>query len=77
MAKKLSAWNMFVKKVYSEGKSKNKTYKFRDALKDASKRKGEMTSGKSSVMSSAKKTKKRMGGKRSKMGKMGKMTRKR
>lgn len=67
MAKKLSAWNIFVKKVYNEGKSKNKTYKFRDALKDASKRKNEMTSGKSMVVSSAKKTKKRMGGKRKKM----------
>jgi hypothetical protein len=40
----LSSWNIFVKKVFSEGKSKNPSYKFMDALKDASKRKGEMSS---------------------------------
>lgn len=38
-----SAWNMFVKKIYEEGRKTNgKTYKFSQALKDASKRKGEM-----------------------------------
>lgn len=37
-----SHWNMFVKKIYNEGKSKNPHYKFKDALKDASKRKHEM-----------------------------------
>lgn len=40
--RKLSAWNLFVKKVYSEGKSKNDNYEFKDALKDASRRKSEM-----------------------------------
>ena len=40
--RKLSAWNMFVKKVYQEGKRKNKNYSFKQALNDASKRKGEM-----------------------------------
>lgn len=40
--RKLSAWNLFVKKVYSEGKSNNSNYEFKDALKDASKRKSEM-----------------------------------
>jgi hypothetical protein len=40
----LSPWNMFVKKVYREGKAKNANYEFKDALKDASKRKGEMGS---------------------------------
>ena len=39
-----TAWNMFVKKVFQEGKSKNKSYSFKQALKDASKRKGEMGS---------------------------------
>lgn len=39
-----TAWNMFVKKVFHEGKSKNKSYSFKQALKDASKRKGEMGS---------------------------------
>ena len=63
MAKKLSAWNMFVKKVYGEGKAKNKSYKFRDALKDASKRKGEMGSM-SSMSSTKKRTKRRKGGRK-------------
>jgi len=40
--RKLSAWNIFVKKVYQEGKRKNKNYSFKQALGDASKRKGEM-----------------------------------
>lgn len=38
----LTPWNKFVKKVYSEGKSKNSSYSFQEALKDASKRKAEM-----------------------------------
>ena len=37
-----SKWNMFVKKIYQEGKSKNSNYEFKQALKDASKRKTEM-----------------------------------
>jgi hypothetical protein len=37
-------WNLFVKKIYREGKAKNSNYAFKDALKDASKRKGEMGS---------------------------------
>jgi hypothetical protein len=42
--RKLSAWNLFVKKVYREGKAKNPNYEFKQALADASKRKGEMKS---------------------------------
>lgn len=42
--RKLSSWNVFVKKIYSEGKAANKTYQFKDALKDASRRKSEMGS---------------------------------
>ena len=38
----LTRWNMFVKKVFHEGRKTNKTYKFKDALKDASRRKSEM-----------------------------------
>ena len=38
----MSAWNDFVKKIYWENKKKNKNYQFKDALKEASKRKGEM-----------------------------------
>lgn len=37
-----SAWNMFVKKIYHEGKAKNSNYEFKQALVDASKRKSEM-----------------------------------
>jgi hypothetical protein len=54
--RKLSKWNLFVKKVYAEGKSKNKDYEFKNALKDASERKSEMNSMKLSS-SSSKKTK--------------------
>jgi hypothetical protein len=39
-----SAWNMFVKKIYEEGKAKDSKYEFKQALVDASKRKGEMGS---------------------------------
>ena len=42
----MSAWNDFVKKIYWENKKKNKNFQFKDALKEASRRKGEM--GKSS-----------------------------
>jgi hypothetical protein len=42
MTRKLSDWNVFVKKVYTEGKAKNPNYKFKEALEDASKRKSEM-----------------------------------
>ena len=37
-----SKWNMFVKKIYHEGKSKNPHYEFKQALVDASRRKSEM-----------------------------------
>ena len=42
MTRKLSDWNIFVKKVYTEGKAKNPNYEFKQALEDASKRKSEM-----------------------------------
>ena len=42
MTRKLSDWNIFVKKIYAEGKAKNSNYKFKQALEDASKRKSEM-----------------------------------
>jgi len=35
--KPLTAWNVHTKKVYAEGKKKNKDYKFSQALKDAKK----------------------------------------
>ena len=49
-----TAWNMFVKKIFNEGRTKNKAYSFKQALKDASRRKSEMGSS-----SSSSKTKKR------------------
>lgn len=42
MTRKLSDWNIFVKKIYAEGKAKNSNYEFKQALEDASKRKSEM-----------------------------------
>jgi hypothetical protein len=41
--RKLSAWNLFVKKIYREGKNQNKNYSFKQALADASSRKSEMS----------------------------------
>jgi len=40
--RKLSRWNLFTRKIFMEGKKKNPKYEFREALVDASKRKGEM-----------------------------------
>ena len=49
-----SEWNMFVKKIYEEGKAKDPNYKFKQALVDASKRKSEMGHSKSSNKQSVK-----------------------
>lgn len=57
--RKLSQWNLFVKKVYQEGKAKDKDYEFKQALEDASKRKSEMSSMKSSSSSSSTKSNKK------------------
>jgi hypothetical protein len=38
----MTAWNDFVKKIYHEGHNKDSNYSFKQALKDASARKGEM-----------------------------------
>lgn len=51
-----SEWNMFVKKIYEEGKAKDPNYEFKQALMDASKRKSEM--GHSASASGVKKTSK-------------------
>ncbi len=48
----MSAWNDFVKKIYWENKKKNKNFQFKDALKEASRRKGEMGSSSSKPMKS-------------------------
>jgi hypothetical protein len=57
---RMTAWNDFVKKIYHEGKKNNPEYQFKNALKDASARKGEM--GKlaaAPTMAGPKKSKKR------------------
>jgi hypothetical protein len=54
----MSAWNDFVKKIYWENKKKNKNFQFKDALKEASRRKGEMgSSSKNANKSMSKKSK--------------------
>ena len=70
--RKASKWNMFVKKVYEEGHSKDSNYSFKQALQDASKRKGEMSKSmpvamgtKKSVKKSKRKTMKNGGRRRS------------
>jgi hypothetical protein len=45
--RQLSQWNLFVQKVYKEGKAKDSDYEFKQALSDASNRKSEMGSMKS------------------------------
>jgi len=45
-----SDWNKFVSNVYHAGKKSNPSYKFSEALKDASKRKHEMKGGMASSM---------------------------
>ena len=64
-----SQWNMFVKKVYEEGHAKDSNYQFKDALKDASKRKGEMS--KMKPMAATRRMKKSMSQKKSKAAKGG------
>jgi hypothetical protein len=59
--KKLSSWNIFVKKIYQEGHAKNKDYSFKQALTDASKRKGEMKSSTAMASKKSKKMSKKMG----------------
>jgi hypothetical protein len=54
----MTAWNDFVKKIYHEGHAKDPNYQFKNALKDASKRKGEMGSSSSSSSGTVKKSRK-------------------
>ena len=54
----MTAWNDFVKKIYHEGHDSNPNYKFKQALKDASKRKGEMGASTSSGKNYKKQSKK-------------------
>ena len=50
---KRSEWNKFVSHVYHAGKKSNPSYKFSEALKDASKRKHEMKGGMAPSMPAA------------------------
>ena len=59
--RKLSQWNIFVKKIYNEGKAKNSNYEFKQALVDASKRKSEMGSSKARGVKSRKVSRKSRG----------------
>jgi hypothetical protein len=56
--RQLSDWNLFVKKVYDEGKEKDPDYEFKEALVDASKRKSEMNSVSGKGVKTAKKSRK-------------------
>ena len=75
--KKLSAWNLFVKKIYKEGKSQNKNYSFKQALSDASKRKSEMSKNISSTETNIIKQNKNNKTKKGKLSKKGGKTRSR
>jgi hypothetical protein len=54
----MTAWNDFVKKIYHEGHDKDPSYQFKTALKDASRRKGEMGASSSKTTKVTKKVKK-------------------
>lgn len=45
----MTAWNDFVKKIYHEGHNKDKSYSFKQALQDSSRRKAEMGPSSSST----------------------------
>jgi len=64
----MTAWNDFVKKIYHEGHAKDPNYQFKNALKDASKRKGEMGSSSSSGTTAKKSRKSRKKGTATKKG---------
>ena len=70
----MTAWNDFVTKIYNEEHKMNPDYMFKQALKDASKRKSEMGSTASGVKS--KKSKKFKKSKKSKKSKKTRKTRK-
>jgi len=57
----MSAWNKFVQKIYHEGHNKDPEYSFKQALQDASKRKGEMNTASPVAMGTKKYIKKGKG----------------
>lgn len=56
--RKLSKWNLFVKKIYWEGKKKDSNYEFKNALMDAKARKSEMGESTFSLKNKSKKNNK-------------------
>lgn len=66
----MTAWTDFVSKIHKEGQTKNPNYSFKQAMQDASKRKGEMNGSSSS--SSKKSTRTKTSKKSKKGGKKGK-----
>lgn len=73
----MSGWTDFVTKIYNEEHSKNPNYQYKQAMKDASKRKGEMGSSSSAKTSkNQRKTKKRGGSRKQKKSKKSRKNRK-
>ena len=72
----MSAWNDFVKKIYQEGKKKDPSYQFKNAMKDASARKSEMGSAAAVGPTKPSKSNKKRRTAKSKKGKKRKGTRK-
>ena len=70
----MTAWTDFVTKIFKEERKKNPAYQFKDAMKEASKRKSEMGSSSTTVTAtkSKKRGKSRKGGKSKKSKKGGK-----
>jgi hypothetical protein len=74
---RMTAWNDFVKKIYHEGKKNNAAYQFKNALKDASARKGEMGKMAAAPAATAPKKSKKRGKSKGKKSKGGTRRRKR
>ena len=64
----MTAWTDFVGKIHKEGQIKDPNYSFKQAMQDASARKGEMNGSSSSSSVSSKKTKRTKTSKKSKKG---------
>ena len=64
----MTAWTDFVSKIHKEGQTKDPNYSFKQAMQDASARKGEMNGSSSSSSVSSKKSKRTKTSKKSKKG---------
>ena len=65
----MTAWNDFTKKIFAEGKKRDPTYMFKDALKEASKRKNEMVGQVENMVGISGKSKRRSGKSKKRHGK--------